>query len=80
MSVMCLSDGSHWPATAAEYQKKEQIQVANVNTLFLFLFLAEAKIKDIFLKVNVTVTFSSQLEVGSHQRFSLVLLVSKDEI
>jgi len=22
MSVMCLSDGSHWPATTAEYQKK----------------------------------------------------------
>ena len=24
MSVMCLSDGSHWPATTAEYQKKIQ--------------------------------------------------------
>ena len=24
MSVMCLSDGSHWPATAAEYQKKKK--------------------------------------------------------
>jgi len=22
MSVMCLIDGSHWPATTAEYQKK----------------------------------------------------------
>jgi len=24
MSVMCLSDGSHWPATTAEYQKKKK--------------------------------------------------------
>jgi len=23
MSVMCLSDGSHWPAITAEYQKKK---------------------------------------------------------
>ena len=25
MSVMCLSDGSHWPATTAEYQKKKKL-------------------------------------------------------
>jgi len=24
MSVMCLSDGSRWPATTAEYQKKKK--------------------------------------------------------
>ena len=24
MSVMCLSDGSHWPATTAAYQKEEE--------------------------------------------------------
>jgi len=24
MSVMCLSNGSHWPATTAEYQKKKR--------------------------------------------------------
>ena len=39
MSVMCLSDGSHWPATTAEYQKKEKKKqkvrmcVANVSEI-----------------------------------------------
>ena len=35
MSVMCLSDGSHWPAATAEYQKKKKnitsIHVHNVT-------------------------------------------------
>jgi len=27
MYVMCLTDGSHWPATTAEYQKKKNVQL-----------------------------------------------------
>jgi len=40
MSVMCLSDGSHWPATTAEYQKKKknrwfpQKVSSSIQTLF----------------------------------------------
>jgi len=30
MSVMCLSDGSHWPATTAEYQKKKSETVIDI--------------------------------------------------
>jgi len=37
MSVMCLSDGSHWPATTAEYQKKRRriILWSNKNVTLL---------------------------------------------
>jgi len=41
MSVMCLSDGSHWPATTAEYQKKKKryisIAVNMTETVITFL-------------------------------------------
>ena len=36
MSVMCLSDGSHWPATTAECQKKKKL----LQTKYYFLFTA----------------------------------------
>jgi len=39
MSVMCLSDGSHWPATAAEYQKKKK---RTYGCLRAFLFLTSS--------------------------------------
>jgi len=47
MSVMCLSDGSHWPATTAEYQKKKKKKnfIIIFYHQYLQLFIAQIKHK-----------------------------------
>jgi len=42
MSVMCLSDVSHWPATTAVYQKKKK---NSTETCQSFLIFTHAKFK-----------------------------------